>query len=611
MNNLLVKATLAYIVGVVTFYTLEIESWYALIGCVSLIILSFISIKNKSKNILLMLLCSLFLGALNTSIHCTHHTQTQFPKTSGNPVLEIEIVQAPLQYNFQYNRYVGKVRNSSVGGQQVGEKVLLHQFSINQSLYPGQIFSCRELLTSIEKPKSPYHFDNQLRYQIQGITHEVKINQQVDIIQSKHSMEYYVYQSRKWLAQQISKISNIPTYKGVLTALLIGDKSFIRKPTYHEFQVAGTLHVLAVSGLHTGIIFFIILTLISPLNNSHKVIKLTLVSVLLWSFILLTGAAGSSVRAGTMLTVYYIAHLYEREYEKERIYCISLWIMLSYNPMQLFDIGFQLSFIAVGGLLFLYTKIESLVTIDNIFGKRVWQLLCLSFTAQLVTFPISIYYFHGFPTYFLLSNLIVVPLISIVLPCTILFIVVSEIPILSDIVLMFLKCCLAIIFTIQSWIATFPKALVSGLNVMKYEMLLLYGIIISSWWSWTSHRKKMIYISVFLSLIWLSNRIYTYAQLSDRRQLVVLPLDKKNSCIGYIYQRKIVWVAESEEILHKKQYVLEMFALKNDILSTSFHVNKGKKVKIDKQNIILHQDYIVLNNEREISRDQFKIYHLN
>lgn len=201
----------------------------------------------------------------------------------------------------------------------------------------------------------------------------------------------------------------------LISALTLGYKSELSDNIQEAFRASGTAHVLAVSGLHVGIIYAIIFSLLSFLGNSGKknTLKQILIILCLWGYAFLAGLPVSVIRATIMLTIFCGANAFHRKGFSYNTLAIAAFFILLYNPMSLFEVGFQMSFAAVFAILFFKPKMDKLFTHRNKISKAIGNMFTVTLSAQLGVFPLVLYYFGTFPTYFFITNLIIVPLIGI------------------------------------------------------------------------------------------------------------------------------------------------------------------------------------------------------
>lgn len=193
----------------------------------------------------------------------------------------------------------------------------------------------------------------------------------------------------------------------LLSALTLGYKDSLSDDIKQSFRVTGTSHVLAVSGMHVGIIYGAIFFIFSlfPRSKKHLKIQQTIIILVLWCYAFITGLSPSVIRAVIMLTIFCISNIYNRRGSTYNTISLAAFLILLINPFYLFDIGFQLSFAAVLSICFFYPILSRLLDVKKKYLKPIWNLFTLSVAAQIGTFPICIHYFGTFPTYFFLSRL--------------------------------------------------------------------------------------------------------------------------------------------------------------------------------------------------------------
>ena len=218
---------------------------------------------------------------------------------------------------------------------------------------------------------------------------------------------------------QIFEQANInPESEAVIRALTIGDKSELTPQLRSMYTAAGTSHILALSGMHIGILAAILLYLLYPLRYvpCGDIVRYALATALLWAFAFVTGLSPSAVRAVTMFTLFVVAHfLLDERYGAWYALTVTAFLMLVYNPYYIFHISFQLSFVAVVSILLFYPLICGLLRTHNIVVRYLWNAMSVSVSAQLGTLPIILFYFGTFPTYFIIANLIVAPMAVLIL----------------------------------------------------------------------------------------------------------------------------------------------------------------------------------------------------
>jgi competence protein ComEC len=222
---------------------------------------------------------------------------------------------------------------------------------------------------------------------------------------------------RRILLNRLQKI--VPDHPSftVAAALMFGYKNELDKELRQSFSNIGAGHVLAISGLHFAIVFGMVYFMLSFLGNSQRgrLIKQAIVLPLIWGFAFMTGFSPSVIRAALMLSIWGIGNMFFCKSFTLNTVAIAAFFMLLYNPLYLFDIGFQLSFMAVISIILVNPHLVNLYETKNPMIKYIWDLCCVSVSAQIGVLPVSVYYFHQIPLLFLLTNLCVIPLVTLLL----------------------------------------------------------------------------------------------------------------------------------------------------------------------------------------------------
>jgi competence protein ComEC len=208
-----------------------------------------------------------------------------------------------------------------------------------------------------------------------------------------------------------------PEARAVVLALVLGQKDALTPEVSTAYIRTGTMHVLAVSGLHVGILYWCLCLLLRLIKTIWKVRWLSpaVSLVVLWFYAFVTGLAPSVLRATTMFTFMVMASMLGRAKNIYNTLAASAFLLLFWNPILLFAVGFQLSYLAVLGIVYLQPRIYKLLTLRNRILDKLWLLASISIGAQVATAPCSLYYFHQFPIYFVIANWVVVPAASVIL----------------------------------------------------------------------------------------------------------------------------------------------------------------------------------------------------
>lgn len=413
--------------------------------------------------------------------------------------------------------------SDSLGWKKSNGKVLVYHKS-KTPLFPGQVILVEKSPEKIPPPIFPNEFDYSGFLARKDIHFRQFIGDKFMVVDSAevNSPKYWLVNFRKDLVEIIeAKVPNRESQQ-IAAALLLGQKENLDKDIKNAYAETGTMHILAVSGLHVGIIYAILLFPLKGirLKSNQRKIYLTAVILLIWTYAVLTGFSPSVVRAATMFSLFTAGQMRKRKPSSFNILAFSALVMISVDPGVIFEVGFQLSYIAVAGILLIQPLVAGFWLPPNRFLEYIWQLTAVSIAAQLATFPISVYYFHIFPTYFLLANLIIIPLSFLVMSAGIPFLALSWIPVLGD----GLGWIVSWIIWLQNWITLaiqlFPGGNLERLTISISGMLLVWASLIC-WANWElGNRKKMILAMICLFLIWSCDSLIRELNRSKQEMLI-------------------------------------------------------------------------------------------
>ena len=265
----------------------------------------------------------------------------------------------------------------------------------------------------------------------------------------------------------------------IASALTLGDKSMLDKELKRSYSATGASHVLAVSGLHVGIIYLVIIALLQQLfrGNRFKPIRVILALTGLWSYAFVAGLSASVVRASVMFSLVSIGEMMRRKSPSLNIVFASAFLMLLYEPRYLNDVGFQLSYAAVFAILLLHERIYKSLKISNFILDKAWSLTSVSIAAQLGTMPIMLYHFHQFSNCFWLSGLIVIPAATLLIYGCSLLLMATSFPVISNVIGSLLSGLIKGMNSSIRWLEGLPHSNVSGIAFGGIDVLLLYALL--------------------------------------------------------------------------------------------------------------------------------------
>lgn len=324
-----------------------------------------------------------------------------------------------------------------------------------------------------EGPGNPDEFDYKAHLALKNIYHQHFLTGD-DVLKTGHSPPSRVmalaFNARQWAGGVLADYIEGDRERGIASGLVLGVTDGVDNELLDAYSASGSMHILAVSGLHVSIIYLILLKIFSPLNKlrgGRWWVALISLSIL-WLYAFITGLTPSVLRAVTMFSFLAVARPWSRSTNIYNTLAVSAFLLLLFNPFLLFSVGFQLSYMAVLGIVYLYPRILQLWEPDHTIAVEVWKLSAVALAAQLATFPLGLLYFHQFPNYFLLSNLLVVPLSFVVLILGLVVLAVSFIPAVA----------MTIAFCLE-WVIRFLNFLVFAIDDLPFSVI--GNVYISAW----------------------------------------------------------------------------------------------------------------------------------
>lgn len=286
------------------------------------------------------------------------------------------------------------------------------------NLKPGQAFLISAKFQTPLAPKNPEEFNYKVYLKHKQIYHLVYTDTRhfrlIDSIQSYiHPFWKFGLLCKSYILSSLKNSALTPQAFSICAALLTGYDEEIEQPVMDAFSHSGTLHVLSVSGLHTGLIYLMLSYLLDFFDKKRKRknLRFVLTTTVLWLFALITGFSAPVLRAVIMFNLLGAGRIYFRNQLKNQIniLCVSAFILLFYNPFFILNVGFQLSYCALFGILFFQPKFQTLLQTDNKLINSVWISISASFAATLATLPLTLLYFKQLPLWFFVCNIVVVP----------------------------------------------------------------------------------------------------------------------------------------------------------------------------------------------------------
>ncbi|WP_181308206.1 ComEC/Rec2 family competence protein [Rufibacter sp. XAAS-G3-1] len=332
----------------------------------------------------------------------------------------------------------------------------------------------------------------------------------------------------------------------IANALVLGVQDDLDAALRNAYARTGTMHVLAVSGLHVGLLYGVLLLFLKPLrrNKTSKLLIFLLIVGIVWFYAFVTGMSASVLRSVCMFSLVELGLLLRRRSSILNTLALVALALLLYDPNFLFDVGFQLSFLAVAGIVLLQPLFLKLWYPAQKPVRLVWELLAISIAAQVATFPLSLYYFHQFPVYFWVANLVAVPLSSGALYLGIGFMLLFWVPVLNSLVGQLLEWTLWLMNELLLWLERWPAAVLDGFVITPGQVVALYLFIIAAVLFLVQKKLSWLGVTV-LCLAFFSGTELAEAHRQRRTKELVIHSARRSSATSVLQGRHVTFFADS------------------------------------------------------------------
>jgi len=432
---------------------------------------------------------SLFVGyalaCFNTErLYDTHYSQQL--SLSGRHVIQGRVISDPLERAQSVRVEFGMdatLESDQLQPMQGKLLVYFQKSTASLALRHNDELIISVSLNELPSPRNPNEFDYRRYMLFHQIAHQAYVSDNDWKLTKKGSGFLRAMNAfRRTILSRFESLGLYGKEHAIVSALVVGYKHHLTADQVNAFASAGAMHVLAVSGLHVGILYLILTTVLRPLKRwvKSEIGIIMLLLVLLWAYAVLTGLSPSVTRATTMFSFVAISKLLNRNAHILNTLAASATFLLIIDPFLIVEVGFQLSYLAVAGIVLLQPLISRLYTPKYVLVKKIWDITSVSLAAQLATFPLGLLYFHQFPVYFLLSNLVVIPAAMVIIPLGILSLLLSSVPVLSYILGALLQLVVSLLDGFIHWVQALPYALMQGIDISIFETYFIYMVVLTS-----------------------------------------------------------------------------------------------------------------------------------
>lgn len=620
-----IKLTLSLVVGILLGSYINFGLLYAMVTALSPFLLTLLSYlfldKKRSDSVffgILVMLTTIGIGILAISYsepknRPDHYTHTNF---QGNHKFYVKVKEVLKPTAFT-NRYL--VALQTMDTEKASGKILLvfPRDSTKQELKVDDELILISHLYPIGPPLNPHQFNYKKYMEGLGVYHQLKSSYGSFVLMENPSTTLYgtAAQLRNSIISKLQKTDFGEEELSIIQALLLGQRNDISESVYNNYKNAGAVHILAVSGLHIGILLLLLQFVLKPLERlpKGKTFKLAVMVVLLWGFAFLAGLSASVVRAVTMFSFVAYALYLNRPSNTFNILALSiLFILLVIDPKLLFQVGFQMSYAAVFAIVWIYPLLQRLWFPKNSLLRKVWQLFSVSIAAQLGVLPISLFYFHQFPGLFFVSNLLIVPFLGLILGGGILIIFLVLLNVLPDFLVEIYNELIGWMNSIIELIAHQEAFIFTDIPFDSVQLFLSYLIIVSLVLILSQPTFKRI-VAFFSAIILFQSWLFYSVWQTREKEILFLAHQTRNSIVLHQMGTKLSVITKDSSrttrLVKNYQVAERIKKIEYKELRDNYVIQKQKLWVLDSLGVYpsheMSPEFVVLTQSPKINLERF------
>ena len=584
----------------IQFYTQIWTFGFTKLGLLILfLIVSLMLLKRNKAVTFVTFILFFFIGISSVYVQDTRNYKdhyTNFLKQEAKIVLRISKV---LKSGFYHDKYVAEV--IQINENKTRGEVLLNieKDSLQNRLKIDARIFVKPTFKRILPPLNPEQFDYKFYLAKQGIQQQLFI-ETAQFLKMSNSAISFVGISEKFrdkIQKSLLKFNFKKDELAVISALLLGQRQDISKELLTEYASAGAIHILAVSGLHVGVILLILSFLFKPLERvkNGSYLKAFCIVLLLWMFAFIAGLSASVVRAVTMFTFLAVGQSFQRKKVVAFSLISSMLFLLVVKPMFLFNVGFQLSYLAVFAIIWVQPKLVAIYKPKFILDKKIWQLFTVSIAAQVGILPLSIYYFQQFPGLFVLSNLVIIPFLGAILMGGIAVILMSLLTILPPFLAAIYGFVISLMNNFVGWISQQEQFLFKEISISFLMMLGCYCFVFSATVFLINKRPKNL-MYFLISILFVQGLYFIEDKTASEKEAFIVFHKSRFSLIGIRKGMKMELQHDLDALKSKEIKAIKSYRVAE-------YINYIKKVDFNNYINFKEQDILLI--------DSLGVYQLN
>lgn len=626
LNFAIIILATCLIIGIIIGYHFPVDFTVSLnlvIGLLILLTTVYFIVKNQLKKTIWFGLVAAFttisIGILVVNLHNqqlfeNHYTNKVDIEKEATVLFRIREVLKPNAYYDKYIVDVLKVDDVKVSG-----KLLLNiqKDSLQNTITVDDVLMSKASIQDVNSTLNPHQFDYKAYLEKRYVYHQLVTSRPFLMLvdTTDHTFFGYADTFRRKINTQL-RASN---FKGdelaIINALLLGQRQDISPEIFNSYSQSGAIHILAVSGLHIGLILLILQRIFKPIEflKNGRFIKASIIVLLLWSFAIIAGLSASVTRAVMMFSIVAIGMNLKRPTNIYNTFAISVFILLLIKPMFLFDVGFQMSYLAVISIVIIQPLLQKFWKPKHKIVSNFWQIFTVTIAAQLGVLPISLYYFHQFPGLFFVSNLIIIPALGFILGFGIVVMALALFKILPNFVAVAYEFIISTMNKLVAWVSHQEQFVLKDIPFSFWQVITSYLLIIA----FVMILKKRTFSTLSLTLmsVILFQLVILFEKHQNQTDELVIFQKSRFTIIGEknSHTLKVSHNLDSTSIL--KENSIKNFKIGNSIKTISedsilsvYQMNNKKLLVIDSFGIYqvknFKPDYILLRNSPKINLER-------
>lgn len=608
--------------GILCSPLLATSSTAIILSCIGFLLLSVffhLWTKRRDKGYIGFLISVIgvcfFTGVLATIAHdplldLAHftHIQDDLPHQ-----LSVNITEKLKPTKYQ-DKYVAQL--TSIDSIESSGKILLNIYkdSLATKLHIGDNLVLYEVLAQVPQVRSPLQFDYGKYLKSKHIYGQVTLSTsayyKLKTISGNPAL-LWAARFRESVQEKLKIYPFTQRQLSIINALILGQRQDIDKEVNKNYAAAGMMHILAVSGLHVGIILLLLRALTKPLKHRKwKLLRSVIIITLIWVFAIITGLSPSVMRAATMFTFLELGSLWGGKRATQNALIYSAIALLLLSPNLIYHVGFQLSYLAVAAILWIQPWLHSFWSPNNYVLRILWGTITVTTAAQLGVVPLSLYYFHQFPGLFFISNIVVLPLLGYLLASGIIIVILASINLLPDAIVSMYGTAIDTLNNFIGWVAHQESFVIQDVTISTFVVITSYILIMST----VAVLKKYTYVKLYV--FGLSALLFLGAFTHDRSKIpedhFVIFQQSRASLFGMLTHNRLtvfsndsIYTTDNDYKIKNYRQGLSLSSLTRDALGNIFRFKQKNILRIDSLGIYevpnLVPDYIVLTESPQIN----------